>query len=175
MLFAMFRAAKYASYFGLMVAALLLSPNTPGAEDRYSENTALLAISVHKQRVTAGMMCVDSETGSVDDTGNPPKCEKFEIPDSNMCRPRSLGILNPNVLAFNVTFWPRRAIAELASRLQQMADPLNYDFSPARLAGLQVRRIEENEDEERSSSTFEFRSGCYLLVIIPGSTPAPES
>jgi hypothetical protein len=167
----MFRAAKYGkSRIGLLAAMLIFSANTPQAEDRYSENMALLAITLNKERVVAGMMCVGTESSGID---SPSNCEKFDAPDSNVCRPANLGILNPNVLAFDVTSWPRQTIAELASRLQFLADPLNYNFSNARLAGLQVRRIEETEHEESlPPPTFEFTSGCYLLIIAPDSTPA---
>jgi hypothetical protein len=140
------------------------------AEDLYAENVGLLAISLKGHQVTAGMMCVGLESDRMNYRGGASKCEKFAMPDSNMSRRSSVSILNPDVLAFDVTWWPRQAIVELASRLQLMADPLNFDFSRVRLAGLDVRRIEESEDEESlSPPTFAFSSGCYLLMIAPGA------
>lgn len=119
------------------------------------------------------MMCVGAGFAGIDHSG-PSDSEKFEAPESNMCRRPS--VLNPNVLAFDVTSWPRWAIADLAERLRLMADPLNYDFSKARVAERHVRRVEETADEEGlSPPAFEFSSGCYLLMVSPGAAFAPGS
>jgi hypothetical protein len=164
------------AYLSLVAAIALLWPSNLCAQNRYSENTALLAISIDKGRVTAGMMCAGSDSISIDHAGSPPNCEKFKTPPANMSRRSSWSILNPDVLAFDVTSWPWQSIAELESRLQLMDDPLNYDFSKARLARLQVRRIDETQGEYGlQPSNFEFGSGCYLLMIAPKSVSVPAS
>jgi hypothetical protein len=165
------------SRMGLLVAAaLLLLPSALQAEDPHSEHIALLAIHRHKERIDAGMMCVGSELGNVADIRSPSKCEILEIQPSGMCRPSSSSILNPNVLAFDVTQWPRQAVANLVSRIRHLDDPLAYDFAKTKLMGLQVRRIEETQgDDVVSQRIFEFSSGCYLLMIVPDSAPAVGS
>jgi hypothetical protein len=161
---------------GLLAAIVLLYPNSLYALDRHTENTALLAISINKERVTAGMMCVGSDASGFDHAGSPLNCQKFETPPANMSLRSSSSMLNPNVLAFDVTSWPWQSIAELESRLQVMDDPLNSDFSKARVAGLQVRRINETQGEYGiQPSNFELGSGCYLLMIAPKYSPFPAS
>ena len=163
-------------HLGLLTAIVLLYPSNLYALDSYTENTALLAISINKERVTAGMMCAGSDSMAIDNAGSPPNCQKFKTPPANMSRLSSVSILNPEVLAFDVTSWPWQSIAELGSRLQVMDDPLNYEFSTARLAGLKVRRISETQGEYAlQPSNFEFGSGCYLLMMAPKSTPVPAS
>jgi hypothetical protein len=163
-------------HLGLLAAIVLLYPSNLYALDRYAENMALWAISINKERVMAGMMCGGSDSMGIDHAGSPPNCQKFKTPPANMSRRSSSSILNPDLLAFDVTSWPWQSIAELESRLQVMDDPLNYDFSKARLAGLQVRRINETQGEYAlQPSNFEFGSGCYLLMIAPKSTPVPAS
>jgi len=94
----------------------------------------------------------------------------------NLCLRTGPSILNRNVLPFDVTSWPRRAIAELAARVQNMKDPLNREFSKASIEGLKVHRIEEADDQETlSSPTFEFYSGCYLLMIVSDRRSAAGS
>lgn len=155
----------------LTTIALLMGFSGLGAEEN---NTALLAISLHEGHVTAGMMCNGTEFGDVDHPGNPPPPMSRKLaPNGAMCLRSSASILNPDVLAFDVTLWPRQAIADLASRLQLMDDPLNYDFSKVSLAGRKVRRIEETQAEGDLDPVFEFSFGCYLLMKAaePGSAP----
>ncbi|WP_119269543.1 hypothetical protein [Taklimakanibacter deserti] len=152
---------------------LLLQAGNLRAED---DNTALLAISFDHGRVAAGMMCSSIDFNGVDPARQLSSSEKFDKSDSAMCRRSSASILNPDILAFDVTLWPRQAIAELASRLRLMEDPLNYNFSGVKLAGRPVRRIDETQGEESfASHIFEFRCGSYLLMKAPGPTPVPGS
>ena len=163
-------------HLGLLAAFAFLYPSNLYALDRYPENMALLAVSIKKERVIAGMMCGGSDSIGIDHAGSPHYCQKFKTPPANMSLRSSLSILNPDVLAFDVTSWPWQSIAELESRLQVMDDPLNYDFSKARLAGLKVRRINETRDAYAlQPSNFEFGSGCYLLMIAPKYSPIPAS
>ncbi|WP_162914225.1 hypothetical protein [Taklimakanibacter lacteus] len=152
---------------------LLLAPGIVHAEDY---NTALLAISFDDGRVTAGMMCNSTGLGNADPAGVPPVCRKFEEPGARACQRSSSSILNPDILAFDVTRWPRHAVAELANRLQLMDDPLNYDFSRVTLAGWKVRRIMENRGQDGLAPlVFEFSSGSYLLMKAPGPSSASGS
>lgn len=162
---------------GLLAAVFFLSPISTRAEDPFAENMALLAISVQKDQVSAGMMSVSAEFDAAADWRSPPKCERFVPRASNMSRRAVASILNPDVLAFDVTSWPRRAIAQLAGRVQSTADPLKHEFTGMRLAGHDIRRIEETGDEEENLSApiFELSSGCYLLMIVPGAGDSPKS
>ncbi len=165
------------SLIWLSIAAMLLTPGSLHAEDH---DTALFAISLNDGRVTAGTMCSGTEYSSIDPAGDPPKSWKFAAPRGGMCRRSNSSVLNPDVLAFDVTRWPRQAIAELASRLHLMDDPLNFDFSRVTLAGRQIRRIEEALDEALDEEAitppaFKFSFGCYLLMTVPRPTSVSES
>jgi hypothetical protein len=157
----------------LSVGTPLLWPGILRAENNIA---ALLTVSFNHGRVTAGMMCNGAGDSSIDPAGDPPRSQKFETPGSVMCRRSSASVLTPDILAFDVTLWPRQAIAELASLLHLMDDPLNYDFSRVKLAGRQVRRIDENRGEESlAPHIFEFSFGSYLLMKVPGPTPVSGS
>jgi len=153
------------------VFALAL-PTSLYAETHYIDDGALLAISSDKGRVVAGMMCY--ATGSVYDTRDLPRCLKAEARRGYMCRRLNSTILNSDILAFDVTSWPREAISELANKLRHLEDPMNYDFTKAKVAGLPLRRMDESrEDSIFAESVFEFSSGCYLLMKV-ASPPVPS-
>lgn len=172
--FSMFKA----SFRGILMilscaGGLLAGASNPHADDG---STALLAISLNHGRPAAGVMCNSTEFRTADSAGNPPRSKRIEASASGMCRRSTASILNPDVLAFDVTQWPRDAIAELASRLNLMDDPLNHDFSRVTVAERRVRRIEETEGEDSlASPVFEFSFGCYLLMKAPGISPGAGS
>jgi hypothetical protein len=167
-----------ASFRGILMILSCAGGLLAGASNLHADdgNTVLLAISFNDGRVAAGMMCNGTELRTTDSAGDPPRSRKIEMPGSGMCRRSSASILNPDVLAFDVTQWPRDAIAELASRLNLMDDPLNYDFSRVTVAERRVRRIEETQGEDSlASPVFEFSFGCYLLMKAPGISPGAGS
>jgi hypothetical protein len=151
---------------GALVALALSSSVQAEAYD--SANSALLAISFNRGRLTAGMMCNPVDPDSFGKLRDLPSCRKSEAPSGAICRLSNSSILNHDVLAFDVTTWSRQEIAQLATRVLQSDDPLNYDFSRLDLAGRHVRRIDENQDEDDlQPPAFEFNSGCYLLMKVP--------
>lgn len=167
-----------ASFRGILMilscaGGLFAGTSNPHADDG---NTVLLAISLNHGRPAAGMMCNGTELKTADSVGNPPRSKRIEASASRISRRSSASILNPDVLAFDVTQWPRAAIAELASRLNLMDDPVNDDFSRVTVAERRVRRIEEAQGEDDlASPVFEFSFGCYLLMKAPGFLPGPGS
>lgn len=167
-----------ASFRGILMILSYTGGLLVGASNLHADdgNTALLAISFNHGRPVAGMMCNGTDIRAVDSAGNPPRSERIETSGSGMCRRSGASILNPDVLAFDVTQWPRNAIAELASRLNLMDDPLNHDFSRVTVAERSVRRIDETQGEDSlASPVFEFSFGCYLLMKVPGISPRAGS
>lgn len=144
---------------------VLALPTSLYAETHYIDDGALLAISSDHGRVVAGMMCYAAD--SVYDTRDVPRCLRAEARRGYMCRRLNSNILNSDILAFDVTSWPREAISELANRLRRLDDPMNYDFTKAKVAGFPLRRIEESwEDAIFKDPVFELSSGCYLLMKV---------
>ena len=142
------------------------------AEAYDSVNSALLAVSFNRGRLTAGMMCNAVDPGSFDKLWDLSSCRESEVPSVAICRLSNSNILNHDILAFDVTTWSRQEIAQLAMRVFQTDDPLNYDFSRLDLPGRHVRRVDENQDEDGlQPPAFEFSSGCYLLMKVPASGP----
>ncbi|QIG48370.1 hypothetical protein G5V57_11935 [Nordella sp. HKS 07] len=155
-------------------AFVLALPSSIHAETRYAEHGALLAISLDQGRMSAGMMCYANY--NADSTQNPPNSQRADSRRGDMCRRSNSSNLNSDILAFDVTSWTRQAISELADRLLQMEDPMNYDFTKARVAGRPVRRIDESwDDPDLHESVFEFSSGCYLLMQVAPLPLLPRS
>lgn len=153
---------------------VLALPSSIQAETHYAEHGALLAISLDQGRMSAGMMCY--ATYNADSMKNPPNSQRADSRRGDMCRHFNSSILNSDILAFDVTSWTRQAISELANRLLQMEDPMNYDFTKARAAGRPVRRIDESwDDPDLHESVFEFSSGCYLLMQVGPLPSFPRS
>lgn len=129
---------------------------------------ALLAISAQRGQFAAGMMCYS--TGSETFPRDLPQCRTAEVLRGDMCRRANSGFINHDIIAFDVTAWPRQAIATLATEIRLMEDPLNYDFAEAKVTGRPLRRVEENaEDELLRESDFELGAGCYLLMKMTPS------
>lgn len=151
---------------GALLGLGMLSSVQAGTPD--SASSALLAITYNQGRLIAGMMCHGVDRGSFAKARDLPMCRRAEAQSGAICRASTSNILNHDVLAFDVTTWPRQAIAELASQVLQTDDPLNYDFTERDLAGRRVLRVDESQDEgDLASSVFEFSFGCYLLIKIP--------
>lgn len=127
-----------------------------------------MAIFAQRGQVAAGMMCYS--TASEADLRDLPQCRTNEVLRGDMCRRANSGLINHDIIAFDVTAWPRQAIAALATRVRLMEDPLNYDFAKAKVTGRPLRRVVENaEDELLRESDFELGAGCYLLMKITPS------
>lgn len=156
---------------GMLGAILSLAVISAGqAEAHDSGSSALLAISLNQARLTAGMMCNGVDPGSFGLTRELPMCRRGEARSDLACKSATANILNHDVLAFDVTTWPRQAIAELASRVLQADDPLSHDYSEQYVADRRVRRVDESQDErDVASPVFEFSFGCYLLIKVPAS------
>jgi hypothetical protein len=162
---------KRYSRFSAFLGAWCLLALAPGlqAQDRYPGNDALLAINVSRNGVGAGMMCADELER------NPPRCVRLAARSDALCLRRRSGILNADTLAFDVTTWPRQAIADLLQTLNEMGDPLNHDFGRMRIAGYRIRAVEESPapgDDIPETPAFDLSSGCYLLVKIAPSESA---
>ncbi len=126
---------------------------------------ALLAIFVQRGQLAAGMMCYSTESEA--DPRDLPQCRTTEVLRGDICRLANSDLINRDIIAFDVTAWPRQAIAALATKVRLMGDPLNYDFAKAKVIGRPLRRVEENaEDELLRESDFELGAGCYLLMKI---------
>lgn len=147
---------------GLVCVLGLAGP--PKAQARDGDG-ALLAIFAQRGQFAAGMMCYS--TGSEAVPRDLPQCRTAEVLRGDMCRRANSGLINQDVIAFDVTAWPRQAIATLATEIRLMEDPLNYDFAEAKVIGRPLRRVEENaEGELLRESDFELGAGCYLLMKI---------
>jgi hypothetical protein len=150
-------------------AGVLFGVALPGpthAEKACPDNSALLSISLGDWRFArAGMMCIATGHEGRDQLPAFRRCEKRPHPGISLRR--NSGILNSDIIAFDVTGWPRQAIAELAARVDEMEDPLNDDFSTVRIDHRRVRRIVESDDEpDIDRRSFDLGSGSYLLMSV---------
>jgi hypothetical protein len=156
------------SAFAGACCLLALAPDLQ-AQNSHPRDDALLAMNVTRNGGQVGMMCADELER------NQPRCVRFVAKSDALCLRRRSGILNPDTMAFDVTAWPRQAIAGLLHSLNEMEDPLNHDFGRMSIAGYRIRRVEESftpGDDIPEAPAFDLSSGCYLLVKTAPSEPA---
>jgi hypothetical protein len=157
--------------FSAFAGAWCLLALAPGlqAQESHPRDDALLAMNVSRNGGQAGMMCADALERK------PPRCVRLAARNDALCLRQRSGILNPDTLAFDVTAWPRQAIAGLLQTLNEMEDPVNHDFGRMSIAGYRIRRVQESltpGDDIPEAPAFDLSSGCYLLVKTAPSEPA---
>jgi hypothetical protein len=149
---------------GVLFGAILLGPAHAGKA--CPDNIALLTISMREWRLaSAGMSCIAVRHEGRDQFSTYRQCERRTPPEISLRRDN--GILNSDIVAFDVTGWPRQAIAELAARVDETEDAANDDLSGMRIGYLRVKQIMEGDGEpDFGRRSFDLGSGSYLLMSV---------